>query len=70
MSEKHSIYAFAGCLATIVILAICGTIVVGNGKSAEVYGLAITGLIGVIGTFRPKTGANVENADTVNQVKE
>jgi hypothetical protein len=68
MSERDSLYAFIGTLLAIVILAICGTFAVNKGKDATVYGSAIVGLVGVIGTFRPKSpAANVEKADTVNQ---
>lgn len=68
MSDRDSLYAFLATLAAIVVLAICGTVSLNNGKDASVYGAAIVGLVGVIGTFRPKgSTSNVEKADTVNQ---
>ena len=69
MTERDSLYAFLAVLVAIIILAICGTVALNNGKDATVYGSAIVGLVGVIGTFRPRGPAaqNVERADTVNQ---
>lgn len=66
MSDRHSLYAFLAVLGTIVVLAICATVAFNTGKDASAYLAAITGLIGVIGTFRPRQ-PGVENADTVNQ---
>lgn len=68
MSERHSLHAFLAVLAAIVVLAICATVAVNRDKDASAYMGAITGLIGVIGTFRPRSPANsVEKAETVNQ---
>lgn len=68
MNDRDSLYAFLATLLAIIILAICGTVALNNGKDASVYGAAIVGLVGVIGTFRPKqSSSNVEKADTVNQ---
>lgn len=63
MNEKENLIAFLAIIAALVILSGLGAF---TGKPAD---LAImTGLIGVLGTFRPKTPtSNVENADTVNQ---
>lgn len=71
MNENHTLIAFLACLVAIVILVLAGAWLAVNGKSAEALGIggAVTGLIGVIGTFRPRSPTgNVEKADTVNQV--
>jgi hypothetical protein len=68
VTERDSLYAFLAVLAAIIVLAICGTVAVNSGKDATVYGSAIVGLVGVIGTFRPRSSTqNVEKAETVNQ---
>jgi len=70
VNDKHSLIAFLACLVAIIILVLAGAWMAVNGKSTEALGIggAVTGLIGVIGTFRPRTPqANVERADTVNQ---
>lgn len=54
MNNRETIIAFLGVLVTIITLAICGTVAVSKGQEATVYLAAITGLIGVIGTFRPR----------------
>lgn len=63
MNDKENLIAFLAIIAALVILSGLGAF---TGKPAD---LAImTGLIGVLGTFRPKSpSSNVENADTVNQ---
>lgn len=55
-NELHTLIAFLSVLAAIVALVIAGALLALNGKSAEALGIggAVTGLIGVIGTFRPK----------------
>ncbi len=57
MNEQHSLIAFLATLAAIVILVLVGAWMAGQGKNAEALGIgaAVTGLIGVIGTFRPRT---------------
>lgn len=56
-NELHALVAFLAVLLAIVVLVIAGAILAMNGKSAEALGIggAVTGLIGVIGTFRPKS---------------
>lgn len=63
MTDRENLIAFLAIIAALVILSALGAF---TGKPAD---LAImTGLIGVLGTFRPKSPtANVEKADTVNQ---
>lgn len=54
MNDRDTLIAFLAVLATIIVMAICGAVNASSGKDASVYLAAITGLIGVIGTFRPK----------------
>lgn len=63
MTDRENLIAFLAIIVALVILSALGAF---TGKPAD---LAImTGLIGVLGTFRPKNAAaNVENAETVNQ---
>lgn len=70
MTEKHNLIAFLSVLAAIVILFVIASVLLYFGRSVEAIGIggAITGLIGVLGTFRPiQRTPNVEQADTVNQ---
>ncbi len=63
MNERHTLIAFVAVISAIVLLSCIGAF---TGKPAD---LAImTGLIGVLGTFKPRAAtSNVEKADTVNQ---
>lgn len=56
MNERHILIAFLATLVAIVVLVIVGAIMAAQGKSAEALGIggAVTGLIGVIGTFKPR----------------
>lgn len=56
MTNKHQLIAFLSTLSAIVILVGLGAYMASQGKSAEALGIggAVTGLIGVIGTFRPR----------------
>ena len=70
MNDKHTLWAFMAVLASIVILYGIGAVLAWSGKPMEALGLggAGTGLIGVLGTFKPRSAVqNVEQADTVNQ---
>lgn len=62
MGERHTLIAFCSTLATILALAMCAAIVVNRGKDASPYLAALTGLIGVIGTFRPRQSGLSEDA--------
>jgi hypothetical protein len=68
VSERHSLMAFAMLVFAICYLASIAAILAAKGKYAEALGFGglTTGLVGVLGTFRPKSAA-VENAETVNQ---
>lgn len=63
MTDRENLIAFLSLILAIVILSAIGA---RTGKPAD---LAImTGLIGVLGTFRPKSPAqNIEKAENVNQ---
>lgn len=53
MSQRHSLIAFLAVLAAIIGLAV---IAAGQGQlDSQVFGNAIVGLIGIAGTFRPRT---------------
>ncbi len=56
MNHQHSFIAFLATLVAIVLLVMAGAWMAINGRNAEALGIggAVTGLIGVIGTFRPK----------------
>lgn len=55
-NEHHNLIAFLATLTAIVILVLAGAFLATQGKSAEALGIgaAVTGLIGVMGTFRPR----------------
>lgn len=57
MTERATLIAFLATLTAIVALVITGAIMAAQGKSTEALGIggAVTGLIGVIGTFKPRT---------------
>lgn len=57
MNEKqHTLIAFLATLTAIVVLVLAGAWLANTGKSTEALGIgaAVTGLIGVLGTFRPR----------------
>lgn len=57
MTEKHTLIAFTSTLVAIVLLVMAGAVIAILGHSTEALGIggAVTGLIGVIGTFKPRT---------------
>jgi len=59
MNEAHGLIAFLATLLAIIILVLAGGWMAINGRNVEALGIggAVTGLIGVIGTFKPKTPA-------------
>ena len=71
MTDRHNLIAFLAVLGAIVLLFVAACICLVLGKSVEAIGIGgvMTGLIGVLGTFRPRqnNGGNVENAENVNQ---
>lgn len=72
MTEKHTLIAFLATLAAIVILVSLGAYMAAQGKSTEALGIggAVTGLIGVIGTFKPRTPAADNQDVTVTNTPE
>lgn len=53
MSQRHSLFAFLAVIVAIVLLSL-----IANAKHAldsQVFGNAIVGLIGIAGSFRPRT---------------
>ena len=69
MSDRYSFLAFLAVLCAIVILYTIGAILAFNGKPMEALGLggAGTGLIGILGTFKPRT-TQPDNPQDVNVV--
>lgn len=71
MSDRHTLIAFCAILFAICYLATIAAILAYQQRYAEALGFGglTTGLVGVLGTFKPssKTGQNVEKAETVNQ---
>jgi hypothetical protein len=57
VSERYTFYAFVCVLVAIVVLYTIGAVLAFNGKPMEALGLggAGTGLIGILGTFKPRT---------------
>lgn len=67
MTEKHTLIAFIATLSAIVVLVGMALIALARGQSLEAVGIggAVTGLIGVLGTFKPRT----TNPDTAQPVQ-
>ena len=57
MTERHTLIAFLATLVAIVVMVGMGLAALAQGKSLEAVGIggAVTGLIGVLGTFKPRT---------------
>jgi hypothetical protein len=60
MNERHILIAFLATLTAIVVLVVTGAVMAANGRAVEALGIggAVTGLIGVIGTFKPRNVAS------------
>ncbi len=68
-AERHSLVAFIAILAAICYLATVAAILAARKQYAEALGFGglTTGLVGVLGTFRPKaSGPAGTPADPVN----
>lgn len=67
MTERHSLIAFCALLFAICYLASIAALLAYAGRYAEALGFGgiTTGLVGVIGTFRPRTGGSSEMQDQV-----
>lgn len=70
MSDRHSLIAFCATLLTIFALAICAAVAANHGKDTSAYLGAITGLIGVIGTFRPRGATSPVQDETLKAAVE
>ncbi len=72
MSEKYNLIAFLSVLASIVGLVALGASLARQGQSTEALGIgaAVTGLIGVIGTFRPKASPENQDVTVTNSPKD
>ena len=68
MNEKHTIWAFYGTLAAICYLATVAAILAYHGRYAEALGFGglTTGLIGVLGTFKPRTASDNQQVTVTN----
>ncbi len=60
MSDRHALVAFCAVLFAICYLASIAAWLAYNGRYAEALGFGgiTTGLVGVIGTFRPRAGTS------------
>ena len=68
-TDKHSLIAFVAVLISIVLLTGIGAALCALARPYEALGVgaAVSGLIGVLGTFRPtKPGTAIASAETVN----
>lgn len=65
---RHSLIAFTMLLAAICYLATIAAVLAFYGKYAEALGFGglTTGLVGVIGTFRPRTADATTQTGDVN----
>lgn len=70
MTDRHSLVAFLTVIVAIVTLVVIGAYMASQGKSAEALGIggAVTGLIGIAGTFKPKTNGVVQNVEQAKNV--
>lgn len=66
MTERHNLIAFCALLGAICYLATVAAVLASQAKYAEALGFGgiTTGLVGVLGTFRPRS--NPEPAGTPN----
>lgn len=57
MTERHTLIAFLSVLAAIVALFCIASLLLYFGKSVEAIGIGgvMTGLIGILGTFKPRS---------------
>lgn len=66
--QRHSLIAFGGLLLSICYLATIAAVLAFYGKYAEALGFGglTTGLVGVLGTFRPRTAEATTQTGDVN----
>ena len=65
MNERHSLIAFTAVLVAICYLASIAAFLAYQGKYAEALGFGgiTTGLVGVIGTFRPRSAIDGQKVE-------
>lgn len=68
MTQRDQLIAYLATLAAIIVLFVAACICLYNGKSVEAVGIGgvMTGLIGVLGAFRPqqaKSTGSTESGD-------
>jgi hypothetical protein len=70
--DRHNLIAFLAVLITIAALFIISAICLYNGRSVEAIGIGgvMTGLIGVLGTFRPQQRAPATPAEPIEIPKD
>lgn len=66
IDKNHSLIAYLATLAGIVVLVLVGAYLATRGNGTEALGIggAVTGLIGVLGTFRPRNAGIEAGGDT------
>lgn len=71
-TERHLLIAFLATLIAIVVLVAMGAYMSASGKPTEALGIggAVTGLIGVIGTFKPRSPSPDNQDVTVTNTPE
>lgn len=71
-SDNHTLIAFLAVLSSIVLLFLLACILLYFGKSVEAIGIGgvMTGLIGVLGSFRPQSKPSGQPGDPVSTVEE
>jgi hypothetical protein len=68
IDRHHSLIAYLSTLIGIVVLVVVGAYMATRGNNTEALGIggAVTGLIGVLGTFRPRNATAETNSGDVN----
>lgn len=68
MTERHSLIAFCAILLAICYLATIAAVLAWQERYAEALGFGglTTGLVGVLGTFRPRTPVATTDKGDVN----
>ena len=71
-NDNHTLIAFISVLSAIVILFLAACVCLFWGKSVEAIGIGgvMTGLIGVLGSFRPQSKPSGQPGDPVSTVEE
>lgn len=71
IDRHHTLIAYLSTLFGIVVLVVVGAWIATRGHSTEALGIggAVTGLIGVLGTFRPRSPSVETTTGDVNMGK-